>query len=421
MQNEHPSKDIKSSKGNDLNGKSICVCLTGSVAVVNTPSLCRELMRVGAEVYVVMSKAATELIQPDLLKWSTGNDVITKLTGDIEHVYLAGARQGKRGKADLILIAPATANTISKIACGIDDTPVTTIATTAFGSQTPIVIVPAMHQSMYQHPIVEDNIKKLKEYGVDILLPRVVENKAKIADNNEIISFIINKLSLKQDLKGLNFLITAGPAREYIDSVRFITNPSSGHMGIEITKEITARGGKCTLVYGPGNVIPPASIQVLNVTSADDFLKKITTQLDNNTYECFISAAAISDFTPKEGKIEGKINSSKGNLILELKPTPKIIDAVRKKNKEIILVAFKAQTDELGDELIDKAFTRLVSAKADLIVANNVSSKNGGFQSEINEVYIIDKDKNYEFISLTSKREIAAKLIDHILKALKLN
>ncbi len=164
----HPSKDIIGTYSNRLKGKTICVCITGSVAAVNTPSLCRELMRHGAEVLPVMPEAATKLIHPDLLHWSPGNEVVLELTGAIEHIAIAGERPKEYGKADLILIAPSTANTISKIACGIDDTPVTTIATTAFGSGTPIIIVPAMHESMYRHPILEENIKKLQNYGVDI-------------------------------------------------------------------------------------------------------------------------------------------------------------------------------------------------------------------------------------------------------------
>ncbi|MCK4369715.1 MAG: bifunctional phosphopantothenoylcysteine decarboxylase/phosphopantothenate--cysteine ligase CoaBC, partial [Candidatus Lokiarchaeota archaeon] len=151
---QHPSKDIVESKGTILRGKIICMCLTGSVAVVSSPIVARELMRLGAEVICIMSKAATELINPTLMEWATGNKVITNLTGAVEHVYLAGDRPRSVGKADLILICPATANTISKIACGIDDTPVTTVASTAFGSSIPIVIVPAMHESMYRHPIL---------------------------------------------------------------------------------------------------------------------------------------------------------------------------------------------------------------------------------------------------------------------------
>jgi len=167
----HPSKDIIETRGTILRGKTICICLTGSVAVISAPIIARELMRLGAEVIAVMSKAATELIKPSLMHWATGNPVITKLTGAVEHIYLAGDRPKAIGQADLVLVCPATANTISKIASGIDDTPVTTVVTTAFGSSTPIVIVPAMHESMFRHPILEKNIKVLKKHSIDILGP----------------------------------------------------------------------------------------------------------------------------------------------------------------------------------------------------------------------------------------------------------
>ena len=204
---KHPSKDIVESKGTILRGKTICMCLTGSVAIINSPIVARELMRLGAEVICVMSKAATELINPALMEWATGNKVISKLTGAVEHVYLAGDRPTTVSKADIILICPATANTISKVANGIDDTPVTTVASTAFGSSIPIVIVPAMHESMYKHPILEQNEKKLKSFGVEILGPRISEGKAKIARIDDIIDRVIDILVTKKDLEGKKILI----------------------------------------------------------------------------------------------------------------------------------------------------------------------------------------------------------------------
>ncbi|MCP4761222.1 MAG: bifunctional phosphopantothenoylcysteine decarboxylase/phosphopantothenate--cysteine ligase CoaBC, partial [archaeon] len=358
---KHPSKDIKASTGNILSGKTICVCLTGSVSVVNSPALCRGLMRQGAEVYVVMTPAATKLIHPDLLHWATGNEVITELTGAIEHIALAGERPNKKGSADLIIVAPATANTISKIACGIDDTPVTTVVTTAFGSGTPIIIAPAMHESMFRHPILEQNILRLQKYGVEMLMPRVVERKAKIAETEEIIDFIIDKLVVDKDLLGLKFLITAGPGREYIDRVRYISNPSSGRMGMEIASEIIMRGGRVTIISGTGTAIPPLSANVLPVVSANDFLNAIHDQLSKNKFNVFISAAAISDFTPIK-KREEKVSSSNEKIGLELKATPKIIDAARKADNDLFIVAFKAETNLNKEELVEKAYNRLKKA-----------------------------------------------------------
>ncbi|MHA1727794.1 MAG: bifunctional phosphopantothenoylcysteine decarboxylase/phosphopantothenate--cysteine ligase CoaBC [Promethearchaeota archaeon] len=415
MSNEHPSKDIKGSKGNALSGKTICVCLTGSVAVVNSPDLCRELMRLGAEVYVIMTHSATKLIHPNLLHWATGNDVILNLTGAIEHVSFAGDRPGKSGKADLIVVAPATANTISKIACGIDDTPVTTIVTTAFGSGIPIIIVPAMHESMYKHPILEENIEKLRNHGVDILMPRIEEGKAKIAETMDIISYVVDKITIKKDLKGINFMVTAGPGREFFDRVRFISSPSSGRMGMEIASEIISRGGDVSIINGVSSVPPPLGAVCVPVISANDFYEATRKQLLGHKYDAFISAAAISDFTPVQ-KQEKKISSSNEKVIIELKPTPKIIDSARKLDKNLFIVAFKAETDLNTEELIDKAYNRLKEAKVNIIVANDVYSKNRGFNSETNEIYIIDEQKNVEHVPLCSKRVCASKIIDQILK-----
>jgi len=198
MPEKHPSKDIMETRGTILRGKTISLCLTGSVAVISAPIIARELMRLGAEVIAVMTKAATELVNPALMHWATGNPVITHLSGAVEHIYLAGERPRAVGRADLIMVCPATANTISKIANGIDDTPVTTVVTTAFGTSIPIVIVPAMHASMYKHPILNENIKKLKKYGVDIIDPRLSEGKAKIAKIDDIIDRVIDLVISKR-------------------------------------------------------------------------------------------------------------------------------------------------------------------------------------------------------------------------------
>ena len=305
---QHPSKDITESKGTILRGKTICLCVTGSVAVITAPIIARELMRLGAEVICVMSKAATELINPSLMEWATGNKVITKLTGAVEHVYLAGDRLKIVGKADLVLISPATANTISKIACAIDDTPVTTVATTAFSTSIPIVIVPAMHESMYKHPILEENERKLRKCGVEILNPRLTEGKAKIARIDDIIDRVIDLLITKKDLKGKKVIITAGPTREAIDSVRFVSNKSSGKMGIELAKEASARGAEVVLIAGECMAKIPEYINTIHVISTDDFIKALKEEISIGNNDFFISAAAISDVKPIK-YIEGKISS----------------------------------------------------------------------------------------------------------------
>jgi len=407
----HPSKDIIESKGTILRGKTICICLTGSVAVITAPIVARELMRLGAEVIAVMSKAATELITPTLMHWATGNPVITHLTGEVEHVYLAGDRPREVGRADLILVCPATANTISKIANGIDDTPVTTVVSTAFGSSIPIIVVPAMHESMF-HPIIEKNISHLKKYGVDVLGPRISEGKAKVAKVDDIIDRVIDLVIAKKDLQGKKILVTAGPTREYIDEIRFVSNNSSGRMGIEVAKEATARGADVLLVAGQCMAKIPDYINTINVVSSDDFINTIKDELSYKDYDFFICAAAISDYKPVD-YIKGKISSDNvEELHINMRLTPKIIDVARKKNYKTFIVAFKAETNVSRTELIERAYNRLNKSQVDLIVANDVGRDDIGFNSKYNEVYIIDKEKHITHIEKQSKRYIASKILD---------
>jgi len=420
MSDQHPSKDITESKGTILRGKTICMCLTGSVALITAPIIARELMRLGAEVIAVMSKAATELVTPDLMNWATGNPVITRLTGEVEHVYLAGERPRAVGRADVILVCPATANTISKIAMGIDDTPVTTVVTTAFGTDIPIVVVPAMHESMYRHPILVENIKKLKKYGVDILGPRISEGKAKIAKINDIIDRVIDLLVTKKDLKGKRLLVSAGPTREYIDGIRYVSNNSSGRMGIEIAKEAAARGGEVVLINGKSLVKAPDYLEVIDVVSTKDFINTVTKELSEKDYDFFICAAAISDYSPKDC-IEGKISSDDvKELHITMGLTPKIIDKAREVNEKVFLIAFKAETDVSKSQLIERAFGRLQRSNADMIVANDVGKAEIGFESRDNEVYIIDKEKRITHVEKHSKRFIASRIIDAALESYRI-
>ncbi|MFX0042719.1 MAG: bifunctional phosphopantothenoylcysteine decarboxylase/phosphopantothenate--cysteine ligase CoaBC [Candidatus Hodarchaeota archaeon] len=416
----HPSKDIIESKGTILRGKTICLCLTGSVAVISAPIIARELMRLGAEVICVMSKAAVELVNPALMEWATGNPVITRLTGAVEHVYLAGERPRGMGKADLILVCPATANTISKIANGIDDTPVTTVVSTAFGSSLPIVIVPAMHESMYNHPILAKNEKKLRKAGVDILAPRISEGKAKIAKIDDVIDRVIDLLVAKKDLEGKKVLITAGPTREAIDSVRFVSNRSSGRMGIELAKEASARGADVLLIAGKCMVKIPEYIKSIHVVSTEDFIKTVKEELAYNSYDFFISAAAISDYKPVEC-IEGKISSDNvQSLQVNMMLTPKIIDVARRKDYNLFIVGFKAETNVSKSELINRAYERLQKSEIDMIVANDIGRGDIGFASKDNEVFIIDKLKHITHVEKNTKRYIASKIIDAALEAYRI-
>jgi len=224
----HPADEIRGSKSKILSNKKIVLAVTGSIAAVETILLSRELIRHGAEVFPVMSPNATKIIHPDSLWFATGNKPILELSGKTEHIFFCGK---VNNPADLLLISPCTANTISKIAHGIDDTVVTTFATTAIGSGVPILIAPAMHISMYDHKILQENIKKCKEVGVKFVEPQVEKNKAKMADIYEIVSNVIRETGRK-DLSNKKILVIGGPSREVIDDVRAITNRSSGKTAI---------------------------------------------------------------------------------------------------------------------------------------------------------------------------------------------
>jgi phosphopantothenoylcysteine decarboxylase/phosphopantothenate--cysteine ligase len=406
---EHPSRDIVGTKGNELKDKRIVLCITGSVAAAECPGIARSLMRHGAEVFTVMSPMSQMIIHPYLMEWATGNSVITELTGKIEHVALAGKHPRK---ANLVLVAPATANTISKIACGIDDTTVTSVVTTALGSSIPIIIVPAMHATMYDHPILAENIRKLQALGLELVGPRVEEGKAKIAKTIEIVDAVIRRLAISQDLTGLRVLITAGPTVEHIDPIRVITNRSSGKMGVALAEEALSRGAEVTLIYGLGTATPPARAKVISVETTDQMLEAVDSELKPEKYDMVIAAAAAADWKVKK-PFSHKVSTRKLDLLsLELEPTRKIIDHVKKVSPKVFLVGFKAEHKLPKERLIESAHRKLLEANANLIVVNDVGKEGAGFGTETNEVFIIDKQKRAIHVPMAKKREVARKILD---------
>lgn len=413
---EHPSKDIKGSSGEELKDRKIVLCVCGSVAAVDAPRLARELMRHGAEVFPVISEWGQRIIHPYLLEWATGNPVVTELTGRIEHIRLAGDHPQR---TDLVLVAPATANTIGKIANGIDDTPVTSVATAALGSGTPLIIVPAMHESMYRHPAVAENLARLKEMGVTVLEPKVEEGKAKIADIAVILETVIAAIT-KKDMAGLRVLITAGPTYEYIDPVRVISNKSSGKMGIALAREAYRRGAEVTLVYGHGTAQPPSrGVRVVRVDTTEDLYRAVTSELDSWPYDIFIGAAAAADYAP-ERSFESKVRTeSAPELFIKLKASPKVVNEVKKISPRTFTVAFKAETNLSDAQLVERAYARLVNSDIDLIVANDVSREGVGFQVDTNEVFIVDRAKEAIHVPLRSKSAIAREILDEVMKRIK--
>ncbi|MDP2841094.1 MAG: bifunctional phosphopantothenoylcysteine decarboxylase/phosphopantothenate--cysteine ligase CoaBC [Candidatus Methanoperedens sp.] len=381
-----------------LEGKTIVLGITGSIAAVRCVELARELKRHGANVHAVMTKEAQKIIHPEAMKYATGNRVITEITGAVEHVEFCGIG----GKASLLLIAPCTANTIGKIAHGIDDTTVTTFATTAFGSGIPIMIVPAMHESMYNHPIVIENIGKLTGLGVEFINPILEEGAAKIASTDEIV-LRVERALCKKTLAGKRIIITGGATAEAIDPIRIITNRASGKTGIELACEAFRRGADVTLVHR--GCMGIQGICEFNVESARDMTETVIEELGKG-YDLLISAAAISDFTVNPSK--QKIKSGK-EVNIALKPAPKLIKEARRKYPDLKIIGFKAETGVSGDELIKRARSSMETLSLSMVVANDVSS--GGMGTEDNEVYLIDS--GIRRVSGT-KWKIAAEIMDKV-------
>jgi len=338
-----------------LAGKQIVVAVTGSIAAVEVVKLIHSLRRCGAAVQPIMSHAASGIIQPDALTYASGRETITRLSGWVEHITYCG----EGGSADLLLIAPCTANTISKIACGIDDTPVTTFATTALGSQIPIIVVPAMHYSMYRHPAVIENIAKLKAWGVEIVDPRIEEGKAKIADSEEIV-LRCERAVLGTALSGKKVIITSGPCREPVDDIRILTTRSSGQMGKALALQAFRLGAEVTVIHR--DTFP--CVNNIFVETAGEMRCAVHRCFSESGADIYISAAAISDFAPN--RVKGKIPSGKPvNLFLE--PLPKLLTEVIQ-NYHSLIIAFK-----LG-KAPEKMAEDMIAQGVEMVLMNPIES-----------------------------------------------
>ena len=398
--NRHPSLDIVESYGTELTGKKIVLCVAGSVAAYKSIELARLLMRHGANVKCVMSNASTKLIKPDYMKWATGNNVITKLTGNMEHIDLADYK-----RSDLVIVYPSTANTLGKLATGIDDTPISTILTVAFGSKIPIVMGLAMHRSMYENAAIRKNIAFL-EKKVDFVSPNMIEGKAKAPEPEDVLHFILTKFGQSKILKGKKVLMTAGPTIEKIDPIRIITNHSTGKTGVLLASELVSAGAKVTLVYGPGITEPPKGAKIIPVQTVTDMFNEVKKQMKKK-FDIVILAAAASDYIPKN-QYSKKIKSTKNSLTIELKKAPKIIDHIKKLQKDVFLIGFKAETDISKKELVVRAKQKLRDSKADMIIANDIGKKYFK-DTRYNELLIVDSES---VVAIgRNKKERIAKLI----------
>ncbi len=388
---------IKGKKSRKLEGKKIVLGITGSIAAVESVKLARELVRRGADVVAVMSKAARKIIHPYALEFATGSRTITEITGRIEHVN----HMGIDGDADLYLIAPATANTISKIAQGIDDTPVTTFATTALGSGKPIIIVPAMHETMMKNKAVLENIQKLVNMGVEFVQPKIEERKAKFPDLETICLHVERELYPKE-LKGKRVIVTSGPTYEQIDPIRFISNKSSGKMGREIALEMWRRGAEVTLITSKPTGLKLSMFREIRVWSVEDMLKAVLYEVEKGC-DLFVSSAAASDFV---ADMEAKKIKTAPSIELKLKGAPKIIKEVRKIYSGQI-IGFKAETGVNDEELLKIAGEKMEVDKLTMVVANDVLER--GMGTEDTRVLILTP-KRHEWVE-GLKPDVAEKIV----------
>ncbi len=395
--------DISGTVSETLSEKRIVVGVTGSIAAVRVVDMVRDLRRRGAKVHCVMSAAARQILHPYALEYASANPVILEITGRVEHVEFCGVG----GKADLLMIAPATANTIGKIACGIDDTPVTTFATTALGSGKPVMIVPAMHEAMYCHPAVIKNLDSLRAMGVTVIDPRVEEGKAKIA-NSALVVLAVERLLGPRDLQGKKILITSGSNAEPIDPIRILTNRASGKTGVALALEAHRRGAEVTLVHRFPQEIP---VRQIFAESAQGMLDVVLAELEME-YDALISAAAVADYTLDAS--QEKIKSGR-DQVLRLKPTRKILKEVRAAFPGLKIVGFKAETNITLEELRARAEESMQASGLDLVVANDVGR--GGMGTDENRVLIIDREGRSKEVQGT-KSLIAQKIIDALVEVM---
>lgn len=391
-----------------LNNKKLILGITGGIAAYKALELARLFIKNGAEVWPVMTKAAANFITPLSLQTIAKNPVshdMFDLTSEsrISHIDLAG-------KADLIVIAPATANIIGKIASGIADDLLTTVVMAA---KAPVLFAPAMNSNMYENKIVQHNIERLKKVGYFFIGPEEgelacgYEGKGRLAPLEDIVDAAEECLAPK-DLKGQKVLVTAGPTREAIDPVRFISNPSSGKMGYAIARAARRRGAEVVLVSGPSYLTPPRGVTFIKTTTAEEMAEAAMRHYPQSTV--VIMAAAVSDYRPKISHRK-KVKKEEARLAIELERTQDILKEMGNKKRGQFLVGFALETEDM----LANAKKKLKEKKLDLIVANEPAS----FEVEATKVTVIDKDGNSEDMPALAKNEAAERILDKVVKELR--
>ena len=388
----HPSEEIYCEKSSKLKGKTVVIGITGSVAASECFATIRELIRHGASVIPVLSESATKFVTPLSMEYASGNKAITELTGETEHVNLMGGSD-----ADVFVIYPATANTISKIANGIDDTTVTSMATVALGSGVPIAIAPAMHDAMFRNPAVQRNVEYLRSLGVTFIGPKIEGPRAKVASKEAVIASIFRLMS-KDDMVGKKVLVIGGRSEEPIDSMRMVTNRSTGLMAVRIAERAFERGADVELWMGGCSVPLPDYIPVKRFETVADLI----TMVDAIDHDTVIVPAALADFTPKD-KIKGKI-SSDSPIDVKLEPVPKVLPLICKKCQHVI--GFKAEAGLSHDELVKRARSRIDMYGLKAVIANDIDSAGKSSTS----VIIVTKEKQKDITG--PKENIADSILD---------
>ena len=391
-----------------LTGKTIVLGVTGSIAAYKIANLTSMLVKLNADVHVIMTQNATKFITPMTFETLTNNKCIVdtfdrNFNFDVKHVSLA-----KRG--DLFMVAPCTANVIGKVAGGICDDMLTT---TIMATKAPVVFAPAMNTGMWENPILQDNLKKLKHYGYHIIEPVVGRlacgdtGSGKMPSEEMLLEYIMLLLAKDKDLKGKKILVTAGPTQEAIDPVRFISNHSSGKMGYAIAKVAVLRGAEVTLVSGPVSILPFTGIQKVDVKSAQEMFDAVTSRSDEQ--DVIIMCSAVADYKPA-GYSEQKIKKQDGDMSISLERTQDILAYLgAHKHQRQVIVGFSMETENL----IDRSREKLTKKNVDLICANSIASEKTGFGVDTNQVTLISR-QDVEELPLCSKEDTADMILQKV-------
>ena len=393
-----------------LTGKTVILGITGGIAAYKMANVASGLRKAGANVHVIMTKNATEFITPLTFETLTNNRCIVdtfdrNFQYDVAHISLAKA-------ADLILIAPATANVIAKLAHGQADDMLTT---TVLAARCKKLVAPAMNTAMLENPITQDNLKTLAHYGFGIIQPAVGllackdVGSGKLPEPEVLLDEIARELAREKDLAGVHVTVTAGPTQESLDPVRFLTNHSSGKMGYAIAREAMLRGAEVTLISGPVALKPVPGVKLVKITTAQDMLEAVQEALPQT--DILIKAAAVADYRPASVSDE-KLKKKDGELSIPLERTADILAWVSENRHEGLFVCgFSMETENM----LENSRGKLIKKGLDMIVANNLKTRGAGFGVETNVVTLITKDEIKE-LPLMGKDEVAGKLLDEIQK-----